>query len=538
MKALEKDRNRRYATASELAADVRRYLHDDPVLARPPSAIYRIRKLARKYKGQAAAALLVLLSLIGGLIVSWRLYLEAEAASALAETKAREAEQWLERFDLLNLRVALDRARDEAGELVPAWPAQIPAMRTWIDRVQPVLDDAARVRTALAELNAGAPSEDGRVQTLRLVLPPVLDEIAAFEDPDTGLFGRVKRELLWAQSIRRASIDDHRQRWDEAIAAAADHPRYRGLELTPQIGLVPIGADPRSGLLEFGHLRSSQDGSTLPERDESGQLVVTEDMGLVFVLVGRAHFWMGAQAVATDGRNYDPLALETEGPVHEVSLRPYLLSKFEMTQAQWMRLADSQNPSAIPVGAKYGFGQVDGLHPVESVTAARSIEILTRHGLRLPTEAQWEYAARARTDSPWWTGTEFQSLHEVGGANLASQEAEALGEAWPQIRTWPELRDGFPYHAPIGSSQPNAFGFHEVHGNQREWTGDWFQPYLDELQSGDEPAPRGNASKRVIRGGGFSSDYRAARTARRAEAPADFSAYFVGLRPARAIVSP
>ena len=68
MKALEKDRNRRYETASELARDVERYLHDEPVLACPPSARYRLGKFVRRNRGPVLAASLVLLALVGGVI--------------------------------------------------------------------------------------------------------------------------------------------------------------------------------------------------------------------------------------------------------------------------------------------------------------------------------------------------------------------------------------------------------------------------------------------------------------------------------------
>ena len=66
MKALEKDRNRRYETANAFAADVQRYLDDEPVLACPPSAGYRLGKFLRRNKGPVLAAGLVLLALFGG----------------------------------------------------------------------------------------------------------------------------------------------------------------------------------------------------------------------------------------------------------------------------------------------------------------------------------------------------------------------------------------------------------------------------------------------------------------------------------------
>jgi serine/threonine protein kinase/tetratricopeptide (TPR) repeat protein len=98
MKALEKDRNRRYETASAFAADVQRYLHDEPVLACPPSASYRLRKFVRRYKGRVLAAALIFLAVVGGVIGTTIGMVRAEHARGVqehlrqvAETKEREA---------------------------------------------------------------------------------------------------------------------------------------------------------------------------------------------------------------------------------------------------------------------------------------------------------------------------------------------------------------------------------------------------------------------------------------------------------------
>src|SRR5262249_39089931 len=80
MKALEKDRNRRYETANGFAMDVQRYLHDEPVQACPPSAWYRLRKFLRRHKAPVLAASLVLLILIGGIIGTTWQALRAEQA--------------------------------------------------------------------------------------------------------------------------------------------------------------------------------------------------------------------------------------------------------------------------------------------------------------------------------------------------------------------------------------------------------------------------------------------------------------------------
>src|SRR5262249_4798809 len=90
MKALEKDRNRRYETASAFAADVERYLKDEPVQACPASAGYRLRKFLRRYKGAVLAGSLLLLALVGGIIgTTWGM-LRATVAEAEAVQEAGE----------------------------------------------------------------------------------------------------------------------------------------------------------------------------------------------------------------------------------------------------------------------------------------------------------------------------------------------------------------------------------------------------------------------------------------------------------------
>jgi WD40 repeat protein len=112
MKALEKDRGRRYETANGLARDIERYLHEEPVEACPPSAGYRLRKFLRRNKGPVTAATLVLLALLGGIAgTTWGLWEEAEQR-ALAERERDEKEQ--ARTDADQQRREATAARDHA----------------------------------------------------------------------------------------------------------------------------------------------------------------------------------------------------------------------------------------------------------------------------------------------------------------------------------------------------------------------------------------------------------------------------------------
>jgi len=93
MKAMEKDRTRRYASASEFAADIARYLHGEAVVASPPSVLYRTRKFVRRHRVGVAAALAVVLALAAGLVVSTGLYLRAEASRQETERQRAVADR-------------------------------------------------------------------------------------------------------------------------------------------------------------------------------------------------------------------------------------------------------------------------------------------------------------------------------------------------------------------------------------------------------------------------------------------------------------
>jgi len=337
----------------------------------------------------------------------------------------------------------------------------------------------------------------------------------------------IPKRLAFARELEAgfAQGGDYRAAWDAALPSI--HEAYPGLDLEPQMGLVPIGADPRSGLWEFAHLMSGE----LPLRRPDGELILTEATGVVLVLLPGGPTWRGAQAADPGGRNYDAQAMIDEGPVHEVELSPFFLSKYELNQAQWMRIA-GVNPSIY----KPPRLAASLLHPVEQVSWLDCMQWLSRAGLFLPSDAQWEYGARAGTETAWWTGSDRESLRELHAANLADQSAGRTGVPWTGIADWPELDDGFPAHAPMGTFAANDFGLHEVIGNVWEWALDGYVVDIYRRSPRVDPVvPWETAEAHSTRGGGFQDSARFCRSAARLTGTPSFADVALGLRPARSL---
>jgi len=167
---------------------------------------------------------------------------------------------------------------------------------------------------------------------------------------------------------------------------------------------------------------------------------------------------------------------------------------------------------------------------VERVSWEDGTRWLGRHNLALPTEAQWEHACRAGTDTPWWCGKEAAGLAKV--ANLADAFCKADGG--PASWQYEEWDDGFVLHAPAGSFAPNAFGLFDVHGNVWEWCRDTFKGYLADAVT--NPLVQG-VGRRVNRGGSWAVVASRARSAFRGGNGPSGRASVLGVRPARRVTS-
>jgi formylglycine-generating enzyme required for sulfatase activity/serine/threonine protein kinase len=366
-------------------------------------------------------------------------------------------------------------------------------------------------------------------------LEELVRAIEAFADPRTGLVTGTSSQHGWGMARRLAFARALEERtlgprmheaWKRARADVRATELYAGLDLPPQRGLVPLGADPDSGLQEFADVATGEPA----RRGANGRLQIGPESSVVFVLVPGGVALLGAQSADPLGEHFDPDAQPGEYPVHRVRLDPFLLAKHEMTQGQWLRFTGDQ-PSKRLAGTQVQGRLLDGRVPVEQVSWLEATRQMERLGWKLPTEAQWEYAARTGTGSAWWTGEDPDSLQ--GAGNLYDRFASEHGAEWPG--TPESFDDGFLVQAPVGSFDANPFGLHDVIGNVYEWCSDLAAPYgLDALDGAGE-RPGGNPATRIVRGGSYVSTSRGARSAKRDLAQPELQNESIGLRPARAI---
>jgi len=244
--------------------------------------------------------------------------------------------------------------------------------------------------------------------------------------------------------------------------------------------------------------------------------IADEWTGMSLVELPPGRFTMGS-ASSEAGRNDDEV-------LHDVEItRPFFIGQYEVTQQEW-RTVMGTSPSH--------FANCGPRCPVENVTFGDVQQFLSKMNahvaprqskapaltFRLPTEAEWEYACRARTTGPFWTGE-----------NITTAQANYNGK--------------FPYGSfaagdnrqkttPAGTFPLNPWGLGDMHGNVWEWTADWYAPYAETSSANIDPRGPASGDKRVIRGGSWYFDANSARCGLRyTHAPQD-KGFSLGFRVA------
>jgi formylglycine-generating enzyme required for sulfatase activity len=518
--ALAPDLGLRYRTAADFADDLRRVRDGEPVRARPVGPLLRLRSWAKRNKALAAATFGAFAALAVGLAFSLHFGLGQARALAQRDQVA----------DLRNLR----RLLDAETRLYPIGPEIVDACATWLDEAaialaRQVVHESARTELrGLAKADASGQPTFVRVEDAYYddVLGEVLDALSKLR----GRVDSVRERRSRALTLRERSVEGpHKEAWIGCAARVAADARFKGFRPAPIPGLVPLGPNPQSKLEEFWHVET---GSEPTVDAKTGERRVDESSGVVLVLLPGGSSQMGARD------DDDAADRPFEAPLVDVVLDPYLIAKFELTQGQWIRIAEGANPAYYFPGTERGKESAPGEdptlgHPVEFVSRVQATEVLGRVGMTLPTEAQWEFACRAGSETPWFGGEDRGS--SAGHCNVAGLETRK--SLWT-FGLPPAFRDAHRLHAKVGSYAPNAFGIFDMQGNVAEWCRD----DLLRNRTGAVPQPgdglltvKSSDGNGVIRGGSFQLDVTYARSSARFIFPRDATRRDIGVRPSAAI---
>jgi formylglycine-generating enzyme required for sulfatase activity len=243
-----------------------------------------------------------------------------------------------------------------------------------------------------------------------------------------------------------------------------DSSWYTILEQAPNPTVVPDAAV-RANIVASGYPWRVRDNSS----------------GIEMLLIPGGTFTMGCSASTSYGCNGD----ETN---HQVTLsKAFYLGKTEVTQAQWQAKMSS-NPS-------YFKGYSDSpSRPVETVSWNDIAGFNTATGLRLPSEAEWEYAYRGGTTT---------AFHSMPGYPNGTNDDSLLGNiAWYSVNNGASGSSTYGTK-PVAGKAANAFGMYDMSGNVYEWCNDWYGSTYYTTSPSTDPAGPSLGSARVLRGGGW-----------------------------------
>ncbi len=506
----------RYENAAHLADDLRAFLDLRVVRAYRTGALPELISWFRRNSRLALSVLTLVALAVGGVLWSSSV-VRAERRAVLRLSTLEDYDDLIARADELwppvpDLSVEWDRWLGDARELT----GSLETFENDLERLQgrPRNRDDEWWHERLTELIAKLGALDSAAGLL-----------ASSDAEPVAPFGwSVPRRVAFARQLETALRPGgvHALEWSRAISAVSEDPRYAGLELEVVPGLVPLGPAEDSGLHEFWYVAS---GTRPTRRNAHGSWVVEEETGAILVLVPGGSFWMGADKDPVSLR-CDPFAQDDERPIHPVSLSAFLIGKHEVTQGQWLRMA-GENPSFY--SPEYDlYWQYELHHPVEQVDWDTARRILQRFAFDLPTEAQWEYAARAGTHSRYWMGDRPDATWGAGAINFADMEWQR-NQQFDFAPAAGLIDDGRAVHRPVSDGRPNGWGLVWVHGNVSEWTRCTYAPY-PESRPLDPWVPPDAGDRRVSRGGGFLTNLSGCRIANRSHEPPGTADRGTGLR--------
>ncbi len=251
------------------------------------------------------------------------------------------------------------------------------------------------------------------------------------------------------------------------------------------VGQSPLNVDgvAPSAMEPLAHNREERDSTVAPIR-QMRDVMRGGSTGPRMIVIKSGTFAMG---------NRGSRALGDEWPVHEVRIREFLLGAQEVTFEEYDRFARATG-RRLPDDFGYGRGR----HPVVDVSwsdaraYAKWLYRQTGRRYRLPSEAEWEYAARSGSDTAYWWG------YEPGRGRAVCFDC---GTQWDNRST-----------LPVGSFRANSFGLYDTAGNSMEWVADCYHPDYRNAPDDGSTWADGDCGTRVARGGAFNKPSRSMRS--------------------------
>lgn len=294
-------------------------------------------------------------------------------------------------------------------------------------------------------------------------------------------------------------LTSHSTRWPTTITSYILPQPGRGNLSLPQSTLEPFS---------YEGLEVNSQGQIIKRPHYLGQRFL-EDLGndaLEMVAIPEGQFKMGSA-------DHDPQRFGDEGPQHVVSIPPFYLGRVLVTQGQWQEIMGN-NPSSFK-GPKRPVEQVSWIDAMEF---CQCLSDRTQRPYRLPSEAEWEYACRAGTTTPFHFGASITS-------DLANYDRNQAHDSGPQGQYRKQTTE-------VGSFPANGFGLYDMAGNLWEWCQDtWHSSYHNAPIDG-RPWEDHDSSYRVLRGGAWIYSPHYCRSAARYYVSQDCSNFYIGFRVA------
>ena len=235
----------------------------------------------------------------------------------------------------------------------------------------------------------------------------------------------------------------------------------------------------------------------------------TEDLGngvkLEMIAIPGGTFWMGSPTNEAE-RNND------EGPQHQVTVPSFFMGKYPLTQAQYQAIM-GKNPAYF----KGNNRPVENVSWDDAVLFCQKLSQRTGKNYRLPSEAEWEYACRAGTKTPFSFGDNITT-------DLVNYDGTYPYKSAPKGKYREQTTD-------VGTFPPNAFGLYDMHGNVWEWCeDDWHENYIDAPTDGSAWNSQSGSNTKLLRGGSWSGLARYCRSADRNRYSRDNRNAYCGFR--------